>query len=338
MRCLTLARALPASSDVLFLSRGLPAALADLVRSFGFGCVALNDAELRFGGGTLTHSHWLAAEPSEDARQTVLSLGGGNWDWLVVDHYALDASWESAVRGRVGRLMVLDDLADREHVCDALLDQNLYHDQDARYVGLVPPGCRMLLGPSFALLRPEFRRLRDSAPVRSGIERVLVFFGGFDALDLTSTALDAIEQSGEHAPCIEVAIGAQHRRRQDIVDRCRSRGFECHVQTDDIADLMLRADLSFGASGSTSWERCCLGLPAVCAVTALNQLEVGRSLARKNAVLLVGDTDSLSVETLRSAFMKLVLEPSMLPRMSVAAAALVDGMGTQRVLDVMMAG
>lgn len=177
-----------------------------------------------------------------------------SWDWLVVDHYALDARWESALRASTKQIMVIDDIADRQHDCDVLLDQNFYADMQKRYTGKVSAHCQLLLGPRYALLRDEFRKLREQVKPRNGtVKKILVFFGGVDADNYTGRAIEALAEIGIEGLYVDVVIGAQHSCREQIKSVCAQHGFICHVQTDKMAELMAAADLAIGAGGSATY-------------------------------------------------------------------------------------
>lgn len=133
MRCLTLADALKQrGAQIRFVSRQMPKHLRDMLREKSHECTPLNSRSNEEAADDLPHSHWLGTSQAADAQKTLQALSAQTWDWLVVDHYALDARWESALRGMVRRILVIDDLADRVHDCDVLLDQNLYEDMDTR--------------------------------------------------------------------------------------------------------------------------------------------------------------------------------------------------------------
>jgi len=185
MRCLTLADALrQRGAWIRFVSRGLPDHLQDMLTARDMGFAPLNDAVTAQAPDDLAHSNWLGTSQVQDAGDSAEALADREWDWLIVDHYALDARWESAMRDSAGKIMAIDDLADRKHDCDVLLDQNYYRDMQTRYGGKVPEHCRVLLGPRYALLREEFRELRAQVKPRTGeVKRILMFFGGVDDRD-----------------------------------------------------------------------------------------------------------------------------------------------------------
>ena len=167
-----------------------------------------------------------------------------------------------------------------------LLDQNYYADMQTRYVSKVPSHCQLLLGPRYALLREEFRTLREQINVRTGdVKKILVFFGGVDADNYTNLAIQALAELNV-TQSVDIVIGAQHPNREQIKQACIAHGFICHIQTTRMAELMAEADLAIGAGGSASWERCCLGLPALLLAIADNQIEIAKALDLINACFI----------------------------------------------------
>ncbi|MFA5824699.1 MAG: UDP-2,4-diacetamido-2,4,6-trideoxy-beta-L-altropyranose hydrolase [Gallionellaceae bacterium] len=283
MRCLTLAEELKQrGAHICFVSRELPAHLRDMLAAKEIEFAALDREATDEQAGVLAHSHWLGISQIQDAQATIRALEGRLWDWLVVDHYALDADWESALRGMAKKIMVIDDIADREHDCDVLLDQNFYADMQTRYTGKVPLHCELLLGPCYALLRDEFRKLREQVKPRTRVvNRILVFFGGVDADNYTGKAIEALSEIDIRGVDVDVVIGARHPCLEEIKAVCVQQGFICYVQTDRMAELMAAADLAIGAGGTATWERCCLGLPTLVFCTADNQQKQLADAARE---------------------------------------------------------
>jgi len=317
MRCLTLAQALHAAgAQCEFISRPLPDSLAALVASGGHGLKTIP-------------AHLPAAD---DAAATVAALDGTRVDWLVVDNYGLDATWEHVMRAFARHILAIDDLADRTHDCDLLLDQNLYYDMETRYRGKLPEHCRTLFGPHYALLRAEFGAARAEASPRTGeVHQVLIFFGGMDDADCTSGALEAVEKALPAGTGVDVVIGAEHRRRAHIAEFCGSRGFQLHVQTARMASLMVKADLALGAGGSATWERCCLGLPALVVVVADNQRTLVRDGARAG-LLYAPEFEDFSSASFERHLNTILDDGPALRTMSERCLAAVDGRGARRVV------
>jgi len=273
MRCLTLADELARrGAQIRFVSRYLPDYLAKLLAAKGYELALLDSTKNDAAFDELAHAQWLGCSQALDAADSFKVLSDRAWDWLIVDHYALDCRWESKLRPLVRNILAIDDIADRQHDCDTLLDQNFYADMNIRYAGKVPEHCRLLLGPRYALLREEFRQLRGQISSRKDtVQRILVFFGGMDADNYTGRAIRLLAEAGVADMQVDVVIGAQHPCRKAIEDACLRHHFICHVQTNRMAELMAAADLSIGAGGGAAWERCCLGLPTIAICTAENQ-------------------------------------------------------------------
>lgn len=336
MRTLTLADRLAiVGARVRFVCRALPAHLQALVRA-RHELVELPEAVAGSVAGDLAHSHWLGVSQAEDLAQTRAALAGESWQWVIVDHYALDVLWERGLRSGGHRLLVIDDLADRAHECDLLLDQNLYPEAEQRYAGRVPAGCRQLLGPAYALLREEFAVARARLRARlGGVRRLMIFLGGMDAANHTGRALAGVALARLGPLAGDVVIGAQHPAGADIERHCHQAGFTCHRQTARMAEMMLAADLAIGATGSASWERCCLGLPTVGIAIAANQEPIAAGLEAAGAILRVVEAPGRMEEGIAAALRLLSADAGRRQAMATAAAKLVDGEGSRRVVEAM---
>jgi len=217
---------------------------------------------------------------------------------LVVDSYALDYKWEKYLRPHIDKLMVIDDLANRLHDCDLLLDQNYYREMEHRYDGLVPPTCRMLLGPEYALLRPKFHQGKKTLRKRDGkIRRILVFFGGSDTTNETKKVLQAIQQLNRPEIAADVVVGATNPHREEIKQICSVMpNTTYHCQVENMAELMAAADLAIGAGGTATWERLYLELPTIAIAVAENQVETLDALNRLGLVSYLGKSNTVRVE------------------------------------------
>jgi UDP-2,4-diacetamido-2,4,6-trideoxy-beta-L-altropyranose hydrolase len=325
MRCLTLAQELAAAGcTVEFVCRALPGDFTGLAAERGFAVHRLPAPPAEGRDGAFP---W-----ADDARATARVAGDGPRPaWLVVDHYRLGHEWEQALRPHVGGIAVIDDLADRRHDCDLLLDQNYHPAGENRYRGLVPAGCRLLLGPAHALLRPQFRSLLGRPPQRDGsIRRLLVFFGGSDPTGETVKTLAALRLWDRPLVAVDVVVGAAHPELRTVEKLCAERpGTSFHCQTDDMAALMAAADLAIGAGGSATWERCAAALPAILLVVAPNQAEVAAAVDEAGAALNLGAADRITAADIAAALATLEKKPAKLRKMAAKARALVGGAAIQ---------
>lgn len=344
MRCLALADELRRQgAETLFISRHLVGSLAALIEGQGHTLTMLGldapDEIALVAQATADPASWLGVDWQQDAADTATALAAiGAVDWLVVDHYGLDQRWESLQRSHCSKVMVIDDLANRPHQADLLLDQNLYGDADQRYRERVPSTCRQLLGPRYALLRPAFESLHQAATVRQGpVRRLLVFMGGADVANYTSLVLDAIDLLALPALQVDVVIGSAHPARDELFSRCAARpGTRLHVDTTQVAELMAAADLAVGAGGTATWERCATGVPALALCVADNQRELLQHASRQG-LLLSPELSSMTAELLHQHLGAFIDNPALRELISRCALAVVDGQGTSRVARVMRA-
>lgn len=321
MRCFALAAALKSCGvRTTFLTANLPVGLERILAEKGIEIVRIAE----------THGH--AIDQVEDCRAALHALAAIDpIDWIIVDHYGIDRAWEIGVRTSVPRVVVIDDLADRPHEADMLLDPNLQASR-GRYAGLVPGTCRLLLGPRFALVRPEFaRRARRPRVGGDCSQRVILFAGGGDAGNATGRVLDAWQMFRGERPPLDVVIGDEHPRRGEIEARCATLGdVEVHIQTERMVELLEKARLFIGAAGGANWERCCLGLPALLFSTAPNQASNLELFARLRTAINLGRAVELEPAALSALISRVLGKPGLLRRMAKRAAGLVDGRGAMR--------
>ena len=322
IRCRTLARELQRrGAQITFLCRRQPGDLIGLLEQ-EFPVLALPAQPLADCEGfesRALYRAWLGCSQEQDAAQCQEALaeaGITSASWLVVDHYGLDACWEAQLLTSLAgdaapKLLVIDDLADCLHQADLLLDQNFFGEAtDQRYQGLVPPHCRQLLGPHYALLGPEYAQLHPLVPPRTELRRVLVFFGGVDPANLTGRALEALIDPALADLAVDVVLGLQSPHRQAVEELVARRPHTTlHGPLPSLAGLIARADLAIGAGGATTWERACLGLPSLVVAIAANQLPFAQALDQAGHLQLLGDGASVNAEQIRSALLARIAEP-----------------------------
>ncbi|MCG3110387.1 MAG: UDP-2,4-diacetamido-2,4,6-trideoxy-beta-L-altropyranose hydrolase [Candidatus Manganitrophus sp. SB1] len=283
------------------------------------------------------YSAWLGVTQAEDAGQTIKVLNGERPDWLVVDHYSLDREWEQRLQPHINKLMVIDDLANRPHECDLLLDQNYSAEGEQRYAGLVPGHCKRLVGPRYALMKPEYVAHREFLlPYARKARRVLVFFGGTDPDNITGLALTALSIPELRHLMVDIVVGANNSHVEALQRQAAKRtDTTIHRSRPSLADLMAQADLAIGAGGVTTWERMCLGLPTLMVTIADNQCPAAEALAAAQLICYVGHSSEISSERISEAIIELVSNPGHLTEMSLQNQLLVDGLGTLRIREVM---
>lgn len=347
MRCLTLAHALKnKGAECQFICRAHVGNLIEYVKGKGFQVHVLpHNSDLfaeiksRQSSPPLAHAEWLGVSQQQDAADCIEILREIKPDWLIVDHYAIDAVWESEVQLYRNKLMVIDDLADRHHQCDILLDQTLGRNT-VDYKHWVSGQCILLCGSQYALLRPDFADLRQYSLNRRAfphIKHLLITLGGVDKDNITCLILQALRLCTLPNDCqVTVVMGpsapwlAEVRRKASLLPW----RVDVRVNISDMAQLMTDSDLAIGAAGATSWERCCLGLPSVMLVLAENQLLVAKQLESTGAVKLLPDAKSIE-DILPAAINTLISSREEYSAMSISASLVTDGSGVSKVLKQM---
>ncbi len=352
MRCRTLARELSQrGAEIILICRNQPGDLISVLKR-EFTVIGLShqkhptfksEQQQSLEGRDL-YANWLGCTQQLDAIQTLAGLkqsGIDSCDWLVVDHYGLDASWhQTVIEGLTTtlstrpRLLSIDDLADRPHQADILLDQNFFGEATQnRYTNLVPKHCRQLLGPHFALLGPEYAKLHPLVPTRTTLQRVLVFFGGVDPNNLTATALAALMTPELSHLAVDVVLGTQSPHLAAV--KTLMAEFDkasLHTSLPTLAGLIARADFAIGAGGTTTWERACLGLPSLVVPIAANQIPIAQGLKEHGHIQLLQTNSEIKAEQIKQALLQILQKKEPLA----SGQELTDGYGSQRLATAML--
>ena len=351
MRCLTLAAELrEQGATCRFICRNHPGHLAAVIKAQGFNVTLLPIFPHTTEETTPSTFHeqsapfyasWLGAPWHDDAAETLTAFGSERVDWLVIDHYAVDHRWHAMMRPVCNQIAVIDDLADRAYDCDVLLDQT-YGRKAQDYAPWVPKLCRGLFGSQYALLRPEFSNFRCESQARRAalaeqktpLRSLLVTIGGSDPENITGALLKALGREAAMSDVhVTAVLGPTAPHRENVIALVATLPFTCKILVGptNMADLMVQADLAIGAAGTTTWERCCLGLPSLMLITAENQTEIAHQLQATGAAKL------LNIDDFDSVYQELIGMMATYSTYSQASQELCDGHGAQRVAQAMAA-
>ena len=301
--------------------------LADYFKTKGANLTFMTDKSL---AGNISN---LIAAKGYKITQPSLENIPQDTNWLIIDNYDTDQVFESQARKYTKYIMVIDDLADRPHDCDLLLDQNLYINAETRYHDLVTENSTLLLGPKYALLRDEFLQERTNLRDKDGkVNRIFVNFGGTDPVDMTSTTLGILKNYNIET---DIIVGANSAHLEKLKKTCANiANFNLHIQTPSIAKLMAKSDLAIAAGGSSVWERCCLGLPSIIVSIADNQLELSETLEKQEMCFYAGFYSDYEIDKEISKLLNYCINsPIMLETCSKEIMALSDGRGKEYVWE-----
>lgn len=275
LRCRSLAAALDSlGAQVAFVTRLQDAASTAIFETFPYQVIWLDSREEdRSGPCSAHHVDQAAISWESDADETARALANFRPDWVCVDHYALDADWHKRVRDRLGcRVLAIDDLGNRPIAADILLDANVSHDHAAKYRGRLLPSVRGLFGPHFALLAPAYRHQHRYA-FNETVRSIGIFMGGTDPDGASELVLCECRTSAGFVGPLEVVSTSANPRLTSLREACaRDGNATLTVDLPDLAEFYVRHDLQIGAGGTSSYERCYLGVPTVGVVLAANQM------------------------------------------------------------------
>jgi len=338
MRCLTLAEALKKQgAEIEFICREHEGNLIERIEQQGFKVHVLPLSQNTAIDDGLYGSKWLGSSQEEDAVLCKSILGGIKADWLIVDHYGLDQIWESLLEQFPDKLMVIDDLANRLHRCDLLLDQNLFKDKKNRYAGKLPEGCITLLGPKYALLQSEYIEFSKNVALRKyPLKRLMISFGGTDNHNITELTLLALERVVIPFKRVDVVLSKRSPNFFRIKEYLEpKKDMQLHSDLPTLAPLMAQSDLIIGAGGATTWERCCLGLPSLVVTVAKNQELLNDDLYKLGLIELLGEAGKVTLTDISSAI-EAVLSRRDIQRWSKRCRSICLGTGVKMVVDVML--
>jgi UDP-2,4-diacetamido-2,4,6-trideoxy-beta-L-altropyranose hydrolase len=334
MRCLTLAHEFKKrGAEVIFISRKIRGDLNHLILNDFFILHELSYWDTN--NPNLSYSEWLSENWNIEVSEVLPIVMQFSPDLLVVDHYALDGRWEQTLRPYIKELLVIDDLANRTHVCDYLLDQTVGRNEND-YNLLTTEKAHFLLGTDYALLRPEFRKWRERSIERRTSPKfasILVTLGGVDKDNYTGRVLSVLKQYSLEVNdqiSITVVLGQNAPNKHEV--ELQTKEMPCRVSllsdVSNMAEIMANSDLCIGAAGSTAWERCCLALPSIVIVIADNQALIAKKLKIKKAALYVQEPIENELFDQLAA-----MSNSQLKNLSENSALYVDGFGAKRVVD-----
>lgn len=192
-------------------------------------------------------------------------------DWLVIDHYDIDYQWENEARQFSYRIMVIDDLANRHHNCDLLLDQNVPNQLQKSYFNLVPNHCVQAIGLSYLLAQASF--YIHSIQPKSG---TLVFLGGGDHSQALSSLLKKLLKRTEYHP-LKVLVTSDYLPLPYWQSIVKDIG-QIHCDLVDPAVLYRSVSRAVVRCGFVSYELALLGVPSVNIHSSLVQAEVAKEL------------------------------------------------------------
>jgi UDP-2,4-diacetamido-2,4,6-trideoxy-beta-L-altropyranose hydrolase len=302
MRCLALAKQVNEQHNIIFLCQDLPSQVTPMIAEAGVTLLLLrNDLSLVNFENTATGvlSPQIQRHHASKCWSVLVDVLDRNIDLLVVDHYALSAPFCSAMRNCCDNIVVIDDLANRSHDCDVLIDQNVYNEIDTRYEGLLPAHTRTLLGPKYAMLRKEFYQLPTA---QRQDNHLIVCFGGSDPDNLTERAVDILLALSAEDYTADIVVGGAYAKVDTLREKLNDHpNMVLHHNISFLSQLMQRGSFMIGAGGTMHWERARSGIAGLIITLADNQIETTRCLDERRCCMWLGSSDTITDSQIRKA-------------------------------------
>lgn len=346
MRCLTLAntiREVIDNSNIVFISRGHPGNINDLILKNDYSLIELpfTKANLNLSDAKVEsdiYEDWLGTTSVQDAKETVESVKDIVIDWLIIDSYGIDIVWEKYVSHFAKRLMVIDDLANRNHFCDLLLDQNYAPNYLSRYEGLLASNCRPLLGPDYALLKKEFVKSKRRKENGNTTPKLFLFLSGSEETNfICYQVVEALFVAFKDKIEIDVVIGKGDSYRLDIEKLvAKFKKGALYSNLPHLGNLMSQADIAIGSGGIATWERMFMGLPSIVISLADNQLAACHQLNEDGYIYYIGHRIFFNKYKMIQIIERLSDSPAEREIISLKCQNLVDGQGSSKVVYAML--
>ena len=330
IRCLAIAEILKNTFDkITFLTKSSAGTLINIIKNKGFDVIILKSDNVSSVENTSNFDIEIKII------KTHLKSSKNDLNFLLIDHYELDINYESNLRDTFKRIFVIDDLANRKHDCDLLIDQNYYENFSSRYTNLIPKNTIKLLGPKYAILRLEFINSKKLTQKNFEPKKILISYGGSDPTNECKKILLAISSLKTREFHVTAVAGIHNKNFESLKKEFSSyENIEIFQHIDNFSKLLSNTDLCFGAGGTTTWERMYFGIPSFVTIISQDQKESVEFLSKTGHIINLGFSENMTHKEYLKCLER--INPKVLEKMSLKNQKLIDGNGTNRIKKQIM--
>tara|TARA_X000000368_G_scaffold89881_1_gene68593 strand:- start:30078 stop:31589 length:1512 start_codon:yes stop_codon:yes gene_type:complete len=337
MRCLSLSKEFKRKGIVTkFIFRDYEDGTRSLIEKLFPNCYFIESPSKKNKNLKSDEYRWSHSTKIDDAKKTKDILKDFEVDWLIIDHYSIDKTWENSIKKYVKNIMVIDDLFDRDHYCNALTDPSSNPTSLKIYKKRLNKSADLLIGNKYALIDSIYSEYRDIYRKRNFKNpRILIFFGGIDIQDHTYETVKFISNANIKFSEIDVVVGNNYHNKNNLRKLCQKNKYNLIVQTNKMHELMHNSDISIGSGGITTWERCSLGLPTFVCQIAKNQEQLIKAAAKNSLIFSPNSNKNFKI-FLKDHLISFLKNTSLLEYISNRAFKSIDAKGCNRIVSYIM--
>lgn len=272
---------------------------------------------------------WVSGQ--EDAISLLRLAKQHQASWLVLDDYRIDEDYQLSMRAAGMHWLQWDGSASKSLWADIVVNASPAACSKSYAKVLRNPHARLLLGPEYAILRPEFQQIKPRGLSRSVKQVLLTFGGGYDrgANELILSTLLPVTSLEQQFVVLSGATNPSNQRLKQWIEVHGEGRVSLHVDPEHVSPLFFTSDLAVMAGGTSTYEAAACGLPMLIITIADNQISQAKSWHSIGNAYYIGELDSVEPEQIMEGFDK--IKKITFESNDKNAEGVVDGCGAMRV-------
>lgn len=248
---------------------------------------------------------------------------------LLIDSYLITSNYIDSLPCHT---MYIDDFVNDVFPVNALICYAAYWEQlkiKSKY-----KKAELLLGPSYTPLRKEFTNVGKKV-INKNIQKVLLLSGGTNPDSIIERISKILVNNTDFL--ITIVCGSFSNTYSKLYDLYKDN-WKVNIinSTTDMLSLMKDADLTITAGGTTMYELCVCGTPAISYSVAVNQLRNVRYFNENGYISYIGDSKNQELEQNLIRAISSYSNREIRLEKSHRMQTLIDGFGAHRIVKIMI--